>query len=107
MNKVRRAVAVPGPAYVHIYSPCRTGWRMPVQLGLKAARLAVETNVYPLYEVVDGRYKLSRRISAPKPVSEYLGLQGRFKHLSTEEVARIQEEVDRDWARLEWLASRP
>ncbi len=107
MNKVRWAAATPGPAFIHILAPCPTGWRMPVHLAIRAARLAVETNVYPLYEVVEGRYMLSRKIARPRPVSEYLGLQGRFKHLSAGDIARIQDEVDRDYARLEWLATRP
>jgi pyruvate ferredoxin oxidoreductase beta subunit len=80
---------------------------MGVNLSVRAARLAVETNLYPLYEIIDGRYVLSRRNPSPKPVGEYLKLQGRFKHLSAEDEARIQAEADRQYARLQWLASRP
>jgi pyruvate ferredoxin oxidoreductase beta subunit len=107
MNKVRRAIATPGPAFIHILSPCPTGWGIPVQRGIKMARLAVETNMYPLYEIVEGKYLLSRKIANPKPVGEYLGPQRRFRHLKAEDIAGIQADVDRDYARLEWLASKP
>jgi pyruvate ferredoxin oxidoreductase beta subunit len=107
MNKVKKAVALPGPAFVHIFSPCPTGWRMPPQFAVKVAKLAVQTKAYPLYEVLDGRYILSRKIAKPKPVTEYLKIQGRFRHLTEENIRAIQEEVDRKYAHLEWLASKP
>ena len=107
MNKVRRAVNTPGPAFIHILSPCPTGWLIPVDQGIKMARLAVETNMYPLYEVIDGKYRLTHKVSKPKPVGEYLGPQRRFKHLNGDDIALIQEAADRSLARLEWLASRP
>jgi len=107
MNKVRRAVNTPGPAFIHILSPCPTGWLIPVDQAIKMARLAVETNVYPLYEVVNGKYRMTHKVSTPKPVSEYLGAQRRFKHLTEDDIASIQEDVDRNFARLEWMTSRP
>ena len=107
MNKVRRAMATPGPSFLHILCPCPAGWRMPVQYSVRAARLAVETNLHPLYEIIDGRYLLSRRVANPKPVREYLELQGRFRHLSDEDIAAVQAEVDQRFDDLQWLASRP
>ena len=69
-------------------------------LAVKIARLAVHTKVFPLYEVEGGlRYHINVN---PKnlPVDEYLRLQGRFNHLSDEDIQRIQETVDREWERL-------
>ncbi|MEN8247030.1 MAG: pyruvate synthase subunit PorB [Thermodesulfobacteriota bacterium] len=103
MNKVRKAAAIPGPAFVHIFSPCPTGWRMPTQLSVKVARLAVQTKVYPLYEVVNGRYTLTRKSKKFKPVSEYLKIQGRFRHLSDEAIAMIQRQIDEGYM---WLEER-
>ncbi len=107
MNKVRRAAQTPGPAFIHVLAPCPTGWRIPTQEVIKVARLAVQTRVYPLYEVVDGRYALGKTSDNPKPVAEYLKAQGRFKHLSEEQVAAVQQEVDERFEELRWLASRP
>lgn len=100
MNKVRRAVAAPGPAYLHIYSPCPTGWRCAPESAIQFSRLAVQSRVFPLYEVIDGQYKLSRDVKDPVPVSDYFKGQRRFRHLKEEDVAYIQKRVDADWERL-------
>lgn len=105
MNKVRKAASVAGPAFLHIFSPCPTGWRMPAQKAVAIARLAVETRVYPLYEVIDGLYRLGRGKKRPKPVSGYLKAQGRFKHLNEACLDAMQTEVDRRYAALERRAA--
>jgi pyruvate ferredoxin oxidoreductase beta subunit len=97
MNKVKKASLVPGPAYVHIYSPCPTGWRCGLDQSLEVARLAVESKVFPLYEVIDGEYILSRKPANPKPLSEYFKPQRRFRHLRADEVALIQSKVDEEY----------
>lgn len=100
MNKVKKAITVPGPAYVHIFSPCPTGWRCAPEDSLETARLVVNTRIFPLYEVIDGRYVLSRDVKKPKPVEDYLKIQRRFRHLKPEDIAVIQKRVDQDWDRL-------
>ena len=94
MNKVKKASLVPGPAYVHIYSPCPTGWRCGLDESLEVARLAVESKVFPLYEVIDGQYFLSRKPANPRPITDYFKPQRRFRHLTEAEVANIQAIVD-------------
>jgi len=100
MNKARKAAMVEGPAYLHVYSPCCTGWRLAPELSIEAARLAVETLTFPLYEVIDGRWILSKNIKKPKPVSEYLKPQRRFRHLTEDDIATIQAEVNKRWEEL-------
>ena len=100
MNKAKRASLVKGPAYMHIFSPCPTGWRCAVEDSVQTARLVVQTKIFPLYEVIDGKYRLSRKIKKPKPVTEYFKLQRRFRHLTEEDIALIQERVDREYDRL-------
>jgi pyruvate ferredoxin oxidoreductase beta subunit len=106
MNKVRRAVNTPGPAFIHVLAPCPTGWRMPTKYAVKIAKLAVDTRVFPLYEVIDGKYVLSRQAKKAKPVEEYLKMQGRFKHMSQQEIVLVQASVDQHFAELNWLASK-
>jgi homotetrameric NADPH-dependent glutamate synthase len=68
MEKVKKAATIPGPAYIHIYSPCPTGWRHGGDLAIEVARMAVLSNVFPLYEIIDGKYVLSevgKRGNAP------------------------------------------
>jgi len=64
------------------------------------ARMAVLTKVFPLYEVIDGKWILSRKVAKPKPVSEYLKLQRRFRHLTEKEIEAIQKRVDEDYDKL-------
>ena len=100
MNKVKKAVTVPGPAYIHVYAPCPTGWRCAPELSIETARQVVMSKVFPLYEVIDGRYVLSRDVKKPIPVADYLKNQRRFRHLKEEDIAYIQGRVDKDWDRL-------
>lgn len=60
MNKVKKAAMTKGPAYVHIFSPCPTGWRCQPNESVEMARLAVLSHVFPLYEIIDGKYILSQ-----------------------------------------------
>jgi len=68
-----------------------------VEDSVQTARLVVQTKIFPLYEVIDGKYRLSRKIKKPKPIGEYFKLQRRFRHLTEEDVALIQERVDREY----------
>jgi pyruvate/2-oxoacid:ferredoxin oxidoreductase beta subunit len=80
--------------------PCVPGWGIADDASLRVARLAVESKLFPLFEVEDGlRYTITHK-SAGLPVREYLMAQSRFRHLTDEAVRQIQEEVDQQWARL-------
>ena len=96
INKVRKAIEVDGPAVLHILSPCPLGWRFDPALTVKIARLATETLVFPIYEVENGRYKINIKPRKPKPIEEYLKLQGRFKHLLKPENKHVLEKLRQD-----------
>ena len=100
MDKVKKAVEVKGPAYLHVLSVCPTGWRCATDIAVSIGRLAVETSVFPLYEIESGKYKLSVNPSKLRPVQEYTKVQGRFGHLSEANLKEIQDRVDRDYAEL-------
>ncbi len=100
MEKVQKAARTPGPAYVHILSVCPTGWRMPPNKAIWIGRLAVETGVFPLFEVVDGKYRMTHETAELKPVEEYLRPQGRFRHLTAEMIAHIQKRVAAEYDKL-------
>ncbi len=93
MNKAKRAANTPGPAYLHVLSPCPTGWKMDTRYAVQISKLAVDTRVFPLYEVVDGQYILGKQRKNAKPIKEYINLQGRFKHLNESKVQDIQEQA--------------
>jgi len=100
ISKVAKGIAIQGPAYIHILSVCPTGWRCPPDLTVRIGRLAVETGIFPLYEVENGEYKLSFNFPQLRPVTDYMKLQGRFRHLSEETLKEIQHRVDKEYARL-------
>lgn len=100
-SKVQKALAVEGPSFINVLSPCQLAWGFPPAQTIKISRLAVETNLWPLYEVENGTHKINYAPSNPLPVIEWLKSQVRFKHLLLPEnksvVDEIQEETDKQW----------
>ena len=94
-----------GLAYLHIFNPCLTGWGIKPELSIEACRMSVETNFFPLYEVIDGKYTINKEFKNPKPVKEYIGYMKKFKHMNEDEIAEIQELVDSKWKRLKRLST--
>jgi len=107
MNKVRKAIEVNGPAFIHVHAPCQLGWGFPESETVGISRLAAETRFFPVYEVDKGAYRITYRPSRPRPVVDYLKAQARFRHLfqpKNEHVLEwIQRIADENWARLERL----
>ncbi|MBI4392947.1 MAG: pyruvate synthase subunit beta [Euryarchaeota archaeon] len=103
--KAQKAARIRGMRYLHILADCPTGWKHDPSLMVKVGRLATQSNVWPLYEVEDGRWRLTRVPQKPVPVPEYLREQGRFSDLSPEAVASIQAAVDMKWEELKRRAA--
>ncbi|MEW5937095.1 MAG: 3-methyl-2-oxobutanoate dehydrogenase subunit beta [Candidatus Thermoplasmatota archaeon] len=97
IKKLRKGIEIQGPKFYHIYAPCPTGWRLSPELTIHISRLAVDSCVFPLYEVIYGRYIINRKPRKKLPVGEYLKLQGRFRHLTEAEIEEIQRAVDQEW----------
>ncbi|MGE5528992.1 MAG: thiamine pyrophosphate-dependent enzyme [Patescibacteria group bacterium] len=104
VTKVQKALAVQGPAFLNVLQPCRLGWIFEPQDTVEMAREAVDNCFWPLYEVVDGEWRLTYKPKEKKPIVEWLKKQGRFKHLfrpgHEDKLAEIQANVDREWDRL-------
>jgi pyruvate/2-oxoacid:ferredoxin oxidoreductase beta subunit len=90
--KVKKAMEAPGPAFVHIFAPCPTGWRYPPDKTIDIAKMATHAKVFPLYEVENGVYSV-KTFKKEADIGEYLMRQGRFRHLTQEEIDRITENV--------------
>ena len=93
MEKMKKAKVAEGFRYIHSYQPCPTGWRFNPSKGVEIGRLGVETWINPMWEVVDGEFKLTLK-PKQKPVEEYLKAQGRFRGLTDEQIKSIQSDVD-------------
>lgn len=100
MNKVKKGIETDGPAYIHVLSVCPTGWRCPADLTVRMGRLAVETGIFPLYEVDNGSYRLNYNFPRLRPVTDYMKLQGRFRHLSPGDIKKIQDRVSEEYENL-------
>ena len=100
MSKIKKAMDIDGPSYIHILSVCPTGWRAPSNKTIDLGRLAVRTGIFPLYEIEEGKYKLNVSPAKLLPVEDYIKLQGRFRHLKPESIASIQDRVTTEYAKL-------
>jgi pyruvate ferredoxin oxidoreductase beta subunit len=100
MEKVKKGMAVNGPAYIHILSVCPVGWRSKADLSVRLGRLAVETGIFPLFEFENGTYKMSLDIPRLRPITDYMKLQGRFRHLSPDTIKKIQQRVTEEYNNL-------
>lgn len=90
IDKVKRAVAVEGPAYLHVLSACPTGWRSKTDTAIKDSRLATESCIFPLFEVDHGVWRLTHIPDPIRPAAPYFKSQGRFRHLTDEDIEGIQ-----------------
>ncbi len=84
-RKVRRAVSIEGPTFLLIHSPCPLGWGIESDVSIEVARLAVQTGLFPVIELERGELTGVMPIRNPRPVTDYLKLQNRFKHLFTDD----------------------
>jgi pyruvate ferredoxin oxidoreductase beta subunit len=100
MDKVKKAAAIPGPAYLHVMSVCPAGWRIQPEEAIKYGRLAVDSCVFPLYEYENEKYRLTYKPSPIQTVDEYIKGQGRFRHLTPEEIEAIQARTTTEYEKL-------
>jgi pyruvate/2-oxoacid:ferredoxin oxidoreductase beta subunit len=100
LRKIARAKSIRGTKFIHLLTPCPTGWRTPSDMAAELAILATETNIFPLYEIESGKKYTLNYQPRCLPVQEYLSKQGRFNHLNVEQIRGIQIEADEEWNRL-------
>ncbi|MGC9307613.1 MAG: 3-methyl-2-oxobutanoate dehydrogenase subunit beta [Thermoplasmatota archaeon] len=104
-QKAKKARSIEGPKYLEILTPCPPGWRFDMSRTVEVSRLAVETGFWLLYEFENGSLTFNpptRQIiegdREPKPVEDWLRLQGRFRNLTDSDVDKIKEGLQERWA---------
>jgi pyruvate/2-oxoacid:ferredoxin oxidoreductase beta subunit len=111
--KVKKAKSIRGTRFIHLLAPCPPGWKTSSDQTVRLARLAVQTRVFPIFELEHGRHYTITPVEEPKPVGEYLKVQGRFKNLTEDDFGLVQRLVDDRWnhlqhmAEMEWASEVP
>jgi pyruvate/2-oxoacid:ferredoxin oxidoreductase beta subunit len=100
IRKVQKAKATRGTRFLHVLAPCPPGWKVADEETIELARMAVNTRVFPLYEVENGQRWRFTAEHPGEPVEPYIRRQGRFRHLTAEQIRHIQTDVDARWETL-------
>jgi pyruvate ferredoxin oxidoreductase beta subunit len=102
--KVEKAAKADGSAFLNVLTNCPVGWGHEPGDSFAIMNAAVDTCFWPLYEVVEGRYRLTYEPDQRRPIEDWLRGQKRFAHLLRPEAAgaveEIQRVVDEEWAAL-------
>ena len=102
-DKVKIAKDMKGSRYIEVLAPCPPGWGFPNKDLIKLGKLAVDAAVHVLFEIRDGKFRLtSRSLSVAekgkkKTVADYVKGQTRFKKISEDQIQRLQEWTDSRW----------
>jgi pyruvate ferredoxin oxidoreductase beta subunit len=99
-RKVRKAASIAGFRYLHVLTPCPTGWGYKPEDTIRIGELAVSTGIFPLYEIENGALRVTYTPERLAKVREYLSLQRRFRQMTGEQMDRLQSEVERSWERM-------
>ena len=94
IEKVRRAWNTTANSYIHILCPCPIGWEFAYEDTVRLGRMAVETTLFPLYEIAGGNYHITVEELQPRPIADYIKRQKRFSHWKDTQVAVLQNEVN-------------
>lgn len=107
-KKLKKGIEHDGPAFLNVLSPCIPGWRIDADMAVEAARRAVESCYWPLYEVDTGVYTLNYVPKEKLPITDWISMQGRFAHLKQQSmrnvVDELQRQVDGSWDRIRKVA---
>lgn len=93
-----------GLAFLHIFSPCPTGWGFGTDLSIEVCRMAVKTHYYPLWEAERGRFRLTHQINNPRPLREFVDMIGKFSHLTNGEMETLEREVQERYELIEGMS---
>ena len=103
-EKAEKAIYTEGPTFLNVLAPCPRGWGYPTDMLMQINKLAIDTCYWPLYEVVDGKYKITYKPAKKLPIEEFLKPQRRFKHMFTLGnewmIEEFQKELDEGWEAL-------
>jgi len=112
VSKLQKAKTFVGTKYLQILTPCPPGWRFSTEKTVELGRLAVQTGIWALYEIVEGKFELSSPSAAlvdkakRKPLEEYLKSQGRFDRITPGDVEELKRWIDESWEKYNFLRKK-
>ena len=103
-EKAEKAIYTEGPTFLNVLAPCPRGWGYPTEDLMQINKLAADTCYWPLYEVVNGKYKITYKPAKKLPIEEFLKPQKRFRHMfkpgNEWMIEDFQKIVDSRWEEL-------
>ncbi|NLB81107.1 MAG: pyruvate ferredoxin oxidoreductase [Clostridiaceae bacterium] len=103
-TKAEKAIYTPGPAFINAFAPCPRGWRYETPLLMDIIKLAVDSCVWPLYEIENGKLTVTYKPKNKLPVEDFLKSQGRFRHMFKKgnewTIEQFQKNIDEKWEHL-------
>lgn len=100
LNKVKKASEIKGTKYIHVIAPCPTGWGIPVSDTIESAREIADCGLWYLAEYENGEFTLNYDPKQFTDISAYLKRQGRFRHLTDDDISIITEARDKKWEKI-------
>jgi pyruvate ferredoxin oxidoreductase beta subunit len=105
LKKVEKAKQTDGTSYIHVFAPCHVGWGYDSAKTIEISRKALLCGLWYLAEYENGDFRLNQNPKEFSPVEEYLSMQGRFKHLNSDDITAIKNARDKQWEKMRrsWL----
>lgn len=97
LNKVEKASKIQGTKYIHVIAPCPTGWGIKNEDCIEVAKEVVDCGLWYLAEFENGEFKLNKRPKEFTRIDSYIKRQGRFKHMTDEDIENVVKARDQKW----------
>lgn len=97
LNKVEKASKIQGTKYIHVIAPCPTGWGIKTEDCIEVAKEVVDCGLWYLAEFENGEFKLNKRPKEFTSIESYIKRQGRFKHMTDEDIENVVKARDQKW----------
>ncbi len=96
-RKMEKALAMKGFRFLHVFSPCPTGWKSEPGIGIELVRQAVRSGLFPVVQVEGGRrWTIDIEPSFDQDdLAAYFEAQGRFKRVV--DLSLIRADIDATW----------
>lgn len=105
LQKLEKAKNTQGPSYIHVFSPCPTGWGMSTDTSIAIAKEAVDCGLWYLAEYENGEFNVNKNPKEFTSIKDYLKKQGRFSHLDDNDIEEITRQRDAKWEKIrsKWI----